>query len=447
MTKILFTDDQEKALKAIKSFLKNKRKHEFTLSGYAGVGKTTLISHIIEIARGSSMPAILCAPTNKAADVLKQKTKLSSCSTVHKTIYNVDKRGRMHLKNTSKHIGGLIICDEASMLDDGLIKDLREFAAKFRHKILYVGDNFQLPPVNKSKFTVFDLPEKDKITMTHICRQEEDSSIILYATALREVGRDAFIPSSSLGDIIVDKEANIWKEYIKSLQNNEDSTLIVWRNVERIKYNLKARAMLKHSGNISAGEPLMVISNSTHYNNGEVFHLNEKFTHLSNTKITYSDGYAYGRYGSCISINEANAELILTETGVPILFFPRFEKPSLYHTQVRASEIDKILPENIKSYFIEENKKGRLSLNRNVVIATYGYAITAHKAQGSQWDNVFIEEACRFASNSITPEKREEEARWLYTAITRASKKLYLSSSIATSYEWNKITLKAKDYM
>lgn len=119
--------------------------------------------------------------------------------------------------------------------------------------------------------------------------------------------------------------------------------------------------------------------------------------------------------------------------------------PSIIHR--RASEIDKVLPENIKSYFIEENKKGRLSLNRNVVIATYGYAITAHKAQGSQWDNVFIEEACRFASNSVTPEKREEEARWLYTAITRASKKLYLSSSIATSYEWNKITLKAKDYM
>ena len=95
---------------------------------------------------------------------------------------------------------------------------------------------------------------------------------------------------------------------------------------------------------------------------------------------------------------------------------------------------------NPRDMFIESDKR-RLTLNKDIIIATYGYAITAHKAQGSQWENVFIGEVCKLRDNV-------ESARWIYTAVTRASNKLYISKgAVSSTLTWDKMKDIANNYM
>lgn len=452
--KITFTEDQKNALKAVYHFLKNKEK-KLIITGYAGTGKTTLTQYISELAKGSGRKTFLCAPTNKAVEVLREKaSKYGICSTLHKLIYNVDKRGRMHLKESCSHPYSLIICDESSMLDDRLVDDLMSYARRFSHKVVFMGDTFQLPPIQRTRYPI--LEDEGASNMSQVCRQGVDSSILLYATALRGMEKTRpVMPDSSSGDVILDTKDNVWKSYIESLKKGEDSTYIVWKNDTRSRANLVARANLGYKGSVKSGETLMVIANDNTFNNGEIIKL-DKFTVLGTIDIFYRSKSFGKKNSSNNTLDTCKAELIITEKSkTPILFVPNYKEPSLYHNQIDVVSLDKAIrsimsdndwrsylsdEDNLRDMFIESDKR-RLALNKDVIIATYGYAITAHKAQGSQWENVFIGEVCKLRDNV-------ESARWIYTAVTRASNKLYISKgAVSNTLTWDKMKDIANNYM
>lgn len=455
--KITFTEDQKNTLKAVHHFLKNKEK-KLIITGYAGTGKTTLTQYISKLAKEAGRKTFLCAPTNKAVEVFREKaSKYGICSTLHKLIYNVDKRGRMHLRKSCSHPHSLIICDESSMLDDKLVDDLMSYARRFSHKVVFMGDTFQLPPIQRTRYPI--LEDAGASNMSQVCRQGADSSILLYATALRGMKKTSpVMPDSSSGDVILDTKDNVWKSYIESLKKGEDSTYIVWRNDTRSRANLVARANLGYKGSVKSGEILMVIANDNTFNNGEIIKL-DKFTVLGTVDLFYRPRSfkSFGkRDGENNTLNTCKTELIITEKNkTPILFVPNYKEPSLYHSQVDVISLDKAIrsimsdndwssylsdKDNPRDMFVKSDKR-RLSLSKDVIIATYGYAITAHKAQGSQWENVFIGEVCKLRDNV-------ESARWIYTAATRASSKLYISKgTISNTLTWDKMKDIANNYM
>lgn len=437
------TNDQKKAIKEIDHFLGDGNEHIFTLAGYAGTGKTTMASLIAVIAQKKHKikDILFCASTNKALQVLAGKVYNSSkyaFSTAYSFLYET--RYRKHLyessvKRKSDINYGLIICDESSMIGANMLDDMSEFISKNNNKIIYIGDSFQLPAVKDNSYTVFDF--RNQYTMTDVCRQEKDSDILAYANELR-TGKKISAPSykyNDHNDINVVDEFDLLNKYLDDIDNGRNSTCIVFKNRTRtdINYTIRERLGCKGTKPV-AGETLISIANSEKaYNNGETFTIDGDYRYISSGMVSYypdssnshiavrTEAYLYYKKGKNKSLS------------VPLLVLPEFPSPSVYHYQFVPNDILKLFgKERVldSAHFLdrEELKKGKkrlvtYSLKQSVVIATYGYAITAHKAQGSQWDSVYILER----QKTLNP---ENDARWLYTATTRASKELCINKDI-----------------
>lgn len=445
------TNDQKKALQEINNFLGNKHEHIFTLAGYAGTGKTTIASLIASIATSKHKikHIMFCASTNKALQVLKGKvynSKKYTFRTAYSFLYSTRYKKHSYeskVKNKSEIKYGLIICDESSMISNTMLDDMSEFIAENHNKIIYIGDSFQLPAVKDNQYNVFDF--KNMYTMTDVCRQAKNSGILAYSTELRTQKRitNPNENYSQYTDIHIDDGSKLWNKYLDDLKNNRNSSCIVFQNATRVAVNNSARTILGYSGENKDIKPknneiLISIANSEiAYNNGETFIFNDdEYKYVASGDIHY-----YGTINGC-------SEKILTpmylyfkegkgkECSIPLIVVPKFFEPSVYHYQFVVEDIIKLFDcdesKKMMKYFIIQDESKSLKrkkkniaskLNSNAVIATYGYAITAHKAQGSQWDSVYVMER----QNSFN---EENNARWLYTAATRASKELYINKGI-----------------
>lgn len=444
------TNDQKKALQEINNFLGNKHEHIFTLAGYAGTGKTTIASLIASIATSKHKikHIMFCASTNKALQVLKGKVYNSrkyTFRTAYSFLYSTRYRKHSYeskVKDRSEIKYGLIICDESSMISNTMLDDMSDFIAENHNKIIYIGDSFQLPAVKDNQYNVFDF--KNMYTMTDVCRQAKNSGILAYATELR-TQKKITNPNenySQYTDIHIDDGSKLWNKYLDDLKNNRNSSCIVFQNATRVAVNNSARTILGYSGENKDIKPknneiLISIANSEiAYNNGETFIFDDEYKYVASGDVHY--------YGT---IN-GRSEKILTpmylyfkeskgrECSIPLIVVPKFFEPSVYHYQFVVEDIIKLFDcdesKKMMKYFIIQDESKSLKrkkkniaskLNSNAVIATYGYAITAHKAQGSQWNTVYVMER----QNSFN---EENNARWLYTAITRASKELYINKDI-----------------
>ena len=380
------------------------------LWGFAGTGKTTLLNLI---AHQVNCDVDLMAPTNKAALVLNEKTGMSA-STVHHAIYTVDdKNGTFLLDGTKLGRKGLIICDEASMMNQKLIEDLLNIAHTKKNTVLFVGDSFQLPPVS-SKENIFSMFEPTA-KLTQVMRQEDGSKILDYATALRNVQK-TFIPDMSNDDITVARYQDCAKQYLAAVKNGEDATMVVWTNDLRVKMNHWMRKSI-YNNEIDIpqdNDMMMAIGTSSVYANGETF----KAGHLD---LVQEVDLEISDFGKPKSVEHAYC--MTDDEGKMYIVFPYTKKASIPRQSI--SNV-KSLPKD----FYDIDKKGRYKINCDVSIVTYGYAITAHKAQGSQWDTVYVYECSTIPENA---------AQWLYTAVTRAAKKLIIRDGIAERMSWNKI--------
>jgi exodeoxyribonuclease-5 len=357
-----WSPQQAAALDAVGEWLRRGDRPVFRLFGYAGTGKTTLARHIAEQADGE---AVFAAFTGKAALVMRAKG-CENARTLHSLIYrpdDVDSEAPTFSLNRESDAAkaGLIIVDECSMVDEELGRDLLSFGKP----VLVLGDPGQLPPIKGGGF--FTEAEPDAM-LSEVHRQAESDPIVRLAMAARQGGR--------LAKGIYGKSRVIGRAEIDAAQVLAADQTLVGLNKTRRQYNQRIRALNGFTVETPvAGDKLVCLRNDR------------------------AKGLLNGGLWRVKSAQSAKKGLL------------RYTLASDDGAGVGSVRIA-VLPE----FF--DGTEGELpwAKRRESDEFDYGYALTVHKAQGSQWDKVVLfDEAYAF---------REHRARWLYTAITRAAKEI-----------------------
>lgn len=377
------SQEQAEALQAIGAWYKGKTSPYLTLGGYAGTGKTTLIAYLRQALADfdDSARVGFCAYTGKATRVLEQKLReqkvprrRDSVTTIHGLIYQTvtdisgDLRGWDRKDNIERD---LIIVDEASMVDEVIWRDLLSFGIP----VLAVGDHGQLPPVGSA----FNLMQNPMLRLERIFRQDEDSPIIRLATLARTEGN---IPVGVYGDGVkkLDKaEPETGMAVQEMLENwRLDLLVLCGYNHTRVKLNQAIREYREYeSPQPACGDRVVCLRNDR---------VNKLYNGMTGTiKSLYEAGPGNGDW---------------------------------YEAQIEIDNEDRTFEGLIlKAQFGERETITRLpsaGTGRPGALFDFGYALTVHKAQGSQAPAVLLFEE-RFARMS-----EEDWRRWLYTAVTRA---------------------------
>ncbi|HWV43805.1 ATP-dependent DNA helicase [Pseudorhodoplanes sp.] len=368
-----FSPQQDAALKAVSAWLKAKpgsrgTPQVFRLFGYAGTGKTTLARHLAESVDGKVSYA---AFTGKAALVMRAKG-CGGASTIHSLIYKTRESGdetpSFELWDEAPASKAkLIVIDECSMVDAELGRDLLSFGIP----VLVLGDPAQLPPIQGAGF--FTEAEPDAM-LTEVHRQAQDDPIVRLSMAVREGER---LEPGRYGDSEVVRRSDFDPDRVI-----ETDQILVGRNTTRRAYNTRLRERLgREEGLPVAGDKLVCLRNNRKKAlfNGGLWTVKER---------------AAGKSGSIITMR------ITPEADV--------SGAALGVKGVKVSVRRECFLGGIEDYDWTQRKK--------YDEFDYGYVLTVHKSQGSQWDDVVL-----FDESFAFPDSR---ARWLYTGITRAAKKL-----------------------
>lgn len=358
-----FTRQQGEGIKQVLDWFKNPHSPQvFRFFGFAGTGKSFCASHIAYEIGGN---VLFAAFTGKAALVMRSKG-CHGAQTIHSLIYRaeIDKETGYvsFVLNLDSELSTakLLIVDECSMVDDDLTKDLLSFGVK----ILVLGDPFQLPPVKGTGYFVNATPD---VMLTDIRRQAADNPIIRMSIDIRE-GRN--LQYGHYGDSSIIRRSDLTNDVIL----NADQ-VIVGKNDTRRIYNQRIRGLLGiDSPTPVTGDRLICLRN------------NKKKGLLNG-----SQWQVLKTENSRVSVKSLVSSLDgLTEMPTKIRVMPEFYTAT---------------DEEIKEISYRKRKQ--------FDEFTYGYAITCHKSQGSQWDKVVILDESRVF--------REHADKWLYTAITRAA--------------------------
>jgi ATP-dependent exoDNAse (exonuclease V) alpha subunit len=383
----LLSQDQAKAIREIGAWYRTQSSPYFTLGGYAGTGKTTLIAYLRQALSDFDEDASVgfCAYTGKATRVLADRLRDrkvikrgDSVSTIHGLIYTTEETADGNPKwiRRDKLDRDLVIVDEASMVD----RDIWEDLLSFNIPVLAVGDHGQLPPIGSS----FYLMEKPMVRLDRIFRQASDSPIIEVATLARQSG---VIPIKMFGPGVVkldqsDPETGIAVQEI--LENWKPELLILCGyNQTRVKLNQTIRQMR----DITSREPVA--------GDQVVCLRNNRTKHLFNGMLGKIARVTPAAGPEGKDWYEAEIEL----EGEDYLY-----TGYIYRPQFGARETVREMP------MAPDGQRGDLW--------DFGYALTVHKAQGSQAEGVLVFEE-RFPKSSD-----DDWRRWLYTAVTRARVRL-----------------------
>lgn len=376
---------QENAIQDILGWLNSSKTQYLTLGGYAGTGKTTLLGHLTKVLHKENpkLRIAFCSYTGKATRVLNRKlsdtksiVEKDYIGTIHRLIYKpiLDEEDTVVGWETLPEEDfeyDLIIIDEASMVTEEIWKDL----LSYERPILAVGDHGQLPPINSN----FNLMAKPEIRLEEIYRQERDNPIINVSEIARKYGSlpyEEFSPTVKKIRKTEPDTQDILTSIFESFNN--DTMVLCGYNKTRISLNQAIRALHFDSPNPTSGDRVICLKNNRRM---DIFN-GMTGTILDIEKVEIND-FAY-----------YDAEIALDYED-----FPFFGKISL--EQFNSPELVERKVEDL-NYF------------------DYGYALTVHKAQGSQAKRVVVFEE-RFP-------KMDDETfrRWLYTAVTRAEEELYI---------------------
>lgn len=370
---LVLTKEQEFAVNHIVTrwFPERESPLEFSLGGYAGVGKTTVIKEIVKRMQeaygrhlyGNKVATRVASFTGKAVSVLRRKG-VPEASTLHSLMYLVDVDETTHKVSFSKRyildpMPSLIIVDEASMISTELWNDLKHFG----HKLLYVGDPGQLEPVGDNP----NLMKNPKITLCEIHRQAKESPILKLAHHVRTGGRIEYQSQPGL--------AVITKADLANQPITDEFQLICGLNKQRTSMNAMIRGQLGRTGLVSIGEKVICVQNNRTHGlfNGQIMFVDK--IHEDNGAITTCD--------------------VHDELGAKRFAVPMFNRGFGSNFDLKSEKLP----------------------NPETCLFDYGYCITCHKAQGSEWDNVVVLEQYMGFMNI-------DMKRWAYTAITRAAKNL-----------------------
>ena len=440
------TSEQDDIINYISEFVTTiGNRSIFILKGYAGTGKTTLVSALVKSLPDLGKRSVLMAPTGRAAKILSKYSK-KSASTIHRKIYwiRTNKSGNTFITlKENLHTNTVFIVDEASMISESydkgfgnrsLLEDLIKYVYEGSDcKLILIGDRAQLPPVHLDISPALNEKElelnynKQVIfkELTQVVRQKKDSLILENATRLRKKISDydyscpKFLTNS---EVVRINTGDYLQEALETAYSNEgiNNTTILCRSNKRAnQYNQQVRIKIRWQENeISAGDKLMVVRNNYYWldeNSKAGFIANGDIVEVVKIKeIIERYGFRFAK--SIIQMTDYRDKKKLEV----ILFLDtlKSENPAITYEQYKQ-----LYREVGLDYKGEKdlNKKIKENMFFNALQVKFAYAITCHKSQGGQWDNVFVD------LGYYTEDMLDKSfLRWLYTAFTRASKKLYL---------------------
>lgn len=449
------TEGQEKLLGELAVFLTLSWKDPnalFILRGYAGTGKTTVVKALVNALPALGKRTVLMAPTGRAAKVLTSYTGREA-NTIHRKIYfaNTNREGLIELKlQTNYHKHTLFIVDEASMIQHALPSDGALFSRRnlledlFRYvyggencRMLFIGDAAQLPPVGLDHSPALDpafLKRSfrlgiDTFELTDVVRQAQESGILVNATKIRQqLGSTKpglpFFSLSGFRDVVRLNGPDLEEALNEAWSGtSRDNCVVICRSNRRANlFNREIRRrILFLDEEINGGDHLMVVKNNYFWlppdspagfiANGDIIEL----LRIRKTEEMYGFRFADVtiRFLDYPMEKEMEVKIILDTLMADSAALPQSENNRLFNTVLedyaeetsRRKKVDKV-KEN--PYF-------------NALQVKFSYALTCHKTQGGQWDTVFIDQ-CQLNDRTLEP----EFIRWLYTAVTRSTKKLYL---------------------
>lgn len=426
---MILTNKQKKALEKMTDFLNNSF-DIFLLKGYAGTGKTTILKEFIKKAKEEQWSIKPLASTGKAAKVLGEKIE-ENAITLHSAIYNNphnDETGKTIFDTREKNNikKQIYIIDEASMIgniyvENNIVKfgtgeTLTDLFKNKNTKIIFVGDPFQLLPVKNNKSYALDknfledIFQKmcDEYTLTDIIRQTNTNFIVKESLRLRNNYNNdkSFKLKVDNKDIKEFTDVEAVDFFIK---NQENTAIITYTNKDTLYYSNLIREKLGMKDIICDGDKLLVVYNNQvkKLNNGEIITVKKVIGEVITKRVRKDE-----------KIETLNFQQILTDING--------------HEEKLYIVLDLLQDENYTSI---DNKvlpilnvlKKQDEILGNALQVRYGYAITCHKSQGSEFDNVIL----KLQNEGYI--QKEEECRWLYTAITRAKKKLFILNNYKES--------------
>ena len=443
---------QQLALNEIISFVEDRKNNNiFLLKGYAGTGKTYIISNIVKNLWKVKKSVILLAPTGRSAKVLSLYCN-KEAYTVHKEIFYSKNNFSGNLEFTlkaNKHKKTLFVVDEASMIStnrnegvglfsQSLLDNIIKYVySGFKCKLLIIGDTAQLPPVKSDVSYALDVEfleeqyekEVTSVELTDVVRQEKESGILSYATLIRNriennFFEDITFDTDPFNDIVKIEDGEHLMNLIQDSYDKygiEETAIIVRSNKRANLYNKAVRdKILTNENLINTGDLLMVIKNNYFWlnnkkdigfiANGDIIKIEEIF------EIKNLYGFRFAE----VKISMVDYPKIAPFDTVLIL-------DSLY---INSSALDfntmnKLYQEVLKDYMnIKTKYKRHLGVKNNsffnALQVKFAYSFTCHKSQGGQWNSIFLE--FPYLPNGMD----KDFFRWLYTAITRSKNKLYL---------------------
>lgn len=452
----------------------------FLLKGYAGTGKTFMMKGLTDFLTETKRSFRIAAPTGRAAKVISQKTKRSA-HTIHKTIYSSkdikefkvkDEDGtetfkfEYELKHNEDPNNTIYIIDEASMLSNVysegeffrfgsgyLLKDLINYINfdnnDHNKKIIFIGDNAQLPPVNMNFSPALDgkyLQENSNLAssefeLIEVVRQKAESGILHNATKLRQsLKANVFNQleiETNFQDINKTKHEELLSKYLEACNNaiDEETIIVAYSNSSVKEYNDFVRNhFFPNQNTITVCDKIILVSNNYNYPQMEL--LNGDFGIVNEVSATNES--------RSIKLKRKNRRNETIEVSVPLTFRnvtitftdEDFKKHNieckiienliysrhrdLSSDELKALYIDfKIRNSNLKTGTKEFKDALRSDKYFNALRIKFGYAVTCHKAQGGEWKNTFLN--CKTSMGYFN----SSYFRWLYTGITRAKENLF----------------------
>ncbi len=416
------------------------------LHGYAGTGKTSVVSALVQTLPLFNYKFLLLAPTGRAAKVISFYTGRSAF-TIHKIIYKqaADPRsGQLlfkRLKNYNKKT--VFVVDEASMLsaegsfgEQGLLQDLLAFVfAHSSNKLLLIGDTAQLPPVGQTFSAALNRQFLHEATgkpvlyaeLAEVMRQNEGSGILLNATNLRQLltagSQDIRLQTRGLADFFKMSGERLADglHYAYDKYGLQATIVITRANRDAVMYNKHIRQqLLFRAEEIEVGDLLMIVRNNYFYVPPDApsgFLANGDFVEV--TKVVSLEEL-YGFRFATLQLQ------LVDDPGQPFEARVILESLHTHAPALTAADNRQLYEAVLLDYADIDNKKELNEALRsdpylNALQVKYAYAVTCHKSQGGQWQAVFIDQGY------LTDERLNAEfIRWLYTAITRATKEVFL---------------------
>jgi hypothetical protein len=477
---ISLTNAQRQALEKLYAFLESDER-VFILQGYAGSGKTTLLKGFVDYLQSLQKKYQLMAPTGRAAKVINQKTGFES-TTIHKGIYSFEELQEIKqsedendvsflyqykIRNNPEVHDSVLIVDEASMVSDILSEGeffrfgsghpLRDLVAYGRiqdtlatSKIIFIGDPAQLPPIGMNFSPALDpvyLSQTFGVSisqaeMKEVKRQDATNGILQAATKVRQCLTSCYFNDFDLRENKRDIFNPSYQDYLETYKAQQDQKIIIcYKNKTALDLNIAIRRD-KFGNDLPIQPSDTVIIGGNNYRlgimNGEFAVVSEASPSVESRVVSF---YTQGGKGQSVTLTWRSISLVLPdENNLPRTVNGYILENYLYGDNYLKPDEQRALYIDFKNRY-PKLKKGTEEFKEaiindqyfNCILLKYGYAVTCHKAQGGEWTNAFVfwDRGTKVnfnfyeSAHDRSGKTNSEFYRWAYTAVTRASKKLY----------------------